>query len=174
MKKRGPEPLLSVAKTSDALYSIKATNDGDFQQLIERLQQGLATKKEMSLAADLIRNEIKPRRPRSSWVQRLAIAEYVAFLRKVLPAVRRETRKPTLRKQIIGLAAEKYGVKSSFDYEALREFNDDVLGQINRMPPTENERGLARKPDKRLRKETLEKCSREILYEIIEGFLDRA
>jgi hypothetical protein len=123
----------------------------------------------MSLAAGLIRNEVKPRRPKSSWAQRLEIAEHVHFLKRFLGYG--QTPKP-LRKEIIGLTAEKYGVKPSFVYEVLREFDDDVLAQIRRMPKDENELGLIREPDQQLR-EILKDASRDTLVEIIDDLLAR-
>jgi len=169
-KKGGTEPLPSAVRTSDALYSIWSALEANPKQLAARLRQGDASKAEMALAANLIEAIIKPRRPRSSREERLIIAEHVRWIERLRPTFP--------RKKVIRLTVEHFKdrgqrISARHVYNALAEFDRITVARINRLPENENERGLAREPNKRLRKD-LEACSRDLLYEIIEGLLDRA
>lgn len=168
MKKKGAtEPLPSAVKTYDALHSIWSALEANPEQLAARLRRGDASKAEMALAADLIEGKKKPRRPRSSREERLIIAEHVAWLKKLYPTWQ--------RKKIISVAVEwlkrdHRHISERHVYNALDEFDRDTVARINRMPKNENDRVI--EPDQRLR-DDLKDVSRDILIEIIEGFLAR-
>jgi hypothetical protein len=168
MKKKGATELLpSAVKTYDALDSIWSALEANPKQLAARLRRGDASKAEMALAADLIEGKKKPRRPRSSREQRLIIAEHVAWVRKLHPTWQ--------RKKIISVAVEwlkrsHQHISERHVYNALAEFDDNAVAQINQMPKSEAERAI--EPDQRLR-DDLKDVDRDLLIEIIEGFLAR-
>lgn len=125
MKKERAEPPLSAVKYRIALDSIWQALEGDPRWLVSRLRQGIASCPEQVLAADLIEGKIKPRRPKLKKSTQLEIAKSVAFLERLYP------HKP--RKAIIPVVAEKYGRSERRVYDALKEFDDDALAQIEQM-----------------------------------------
>lgn len=187
MKKGGlsEPPPLSDIKDYDALDSIWSALEARPSFLASRLRDGSASPEELKVAADLIEGEIKPRRLRpgaSSRHKRLRIAEYVAFLERVLPHVRRKDSGGKGRifrsKEVIPLAAEEHGVKPRHVYAALAEFDGDALAHVERMYPdfhtrAENMPQLAELDpahSKHLR-DALKNAGHDVLVEIIEEFV---
>jgi hypothetical protein len=177
MKKCGPsEPPLSDIKDYDALNSIWSALEARPSVLASRLRDGSASAQENRLAADLIEGIIKPRRPRKGTPrhQRLEIAEYVAFLEKVLPHV--QGKADIARKKVVSFAHEEYGVSERYVYKAMAKFDSNALAQSERM--FENSLGGGEQPtldaerSKRVR-DMLKDVDRDWLVKIIEGFLAR-
>jgi hypothetical protein len=178
MKRRGSfEPALGEIKDNDALHSIWSALEAEPRFLATRLRDGSASPEERRLAADLIEGNIKPQRPRrgSSRHQGLAIAEFVAFARRVRPNA------PS--KKVISLAREHFKDKVSgrvpserYVYKMLKEFDDDALAHSERMygDTSEREEHAALDPEESKRvRDALEGAGQDLLVEIIEGLLAR-
>jgi hypothetical protein len=126
----------------------------------------------MALAADLIEGKIKPRRPRTAREDRMHIAQWVFQFEKWYPKWQ--------RKKVISITAEFLKelhphISVRHIYNALGEFDRETFVRIKQLPKDDNERGvrgLGKKLDPQHR-DHLKKCSKDLLIEIIEGFLDR-
>jgi hypothetical protein len=125
-KRISSDPPLSAIKNRHELVSIWSALDGDLRSLRTRLNLGIATDLEMTVAAHVNNPENKLRR-RGSSDRRLLLqmAQRVAFLEKVHPTAP--------RKAVISKVAEYFVVSSRLVYEALKEFDSHALAEIKRI-----------------------------------------
>ena len=121
---------LSAIRNLGMRDSIWHAHDGNWQPLLTRLSQGIASPEEQKLMAELIKAKIKPRQAKIkarkiTWDVRLGIAETVAFLEEIRPKQR--------RKSTVYDVAKQFGVKGRLVYLALAQFGRKELSQIDRI-----------------------------------------
>ena len=125
-KRRSSDPPLSAVKDRHELQSIWSALEGDLRSLTARLNVGIATNLEMAVAGRLSNAKNKLHHHGSSDRRRLVqMAQRVAFLEKVHPTAQ--------RKAVISEVAKYFGVSSRHVYDALKEFDDDALSEIERI-----------------------------------------
>jgi hypothetical protein len=150
MRKRRPDLPWSDIESADELRSIFAALERSPRQLSARLRDGLASKVEQALAADLLEGKIKPKRPRpgSHREARLTVA-FLIFLLETLwnvpnlekayaatfPGVPPPKLRKLQRKALLHWARETVGHKSKVmkdraAYNALIEFDDAAIFQL--------------------------------------------
>jgi hypothetical protein len=152
MKKLRPDLPWSDIESADELRSTLAALDGDPQQLSARLRDGLASKIERTLAADLLERKIKPRRsrPGSHREACLMVAVLIRLLEKLwtvpnmegayyaaLPYVPPPNFRNWQRKTILHSARKIVGQKSKVmserqAYNALDEFDEAAVSQLKK------------------------------------------
>jgi hypothetical protein len=125
MKKRS-NPLLDGVPDRVSLMSIWLAQEGMPGPLAERLRQGLASKQELAMAADLIEWKIRPRRQKSSRTEDYAIAINIKKLELLHPKWQ--------RKKIVGEVSKLFRVSISHVYDVLNDFDNKTLDQLFQIP----------------------------------------
>ena len=129
MKRPGTKPSTGMPR-----QSMRQARDGELGLLLKRMRGGRATREEIALAADLLEKRSKPRRLRKGQpdgTTKRAIGS-MAWLLKLdyrTLRLRRPNRWP-MKKKIIPMVAEAYGVSHSYVEKAMKETGNLTIDEI--------------------------------------------